>query len=156
MSEQVDNRQSVIGNASDVGSPHSDATTSPIVFFDGVCGLCNRSVDWIIRHDRNAIFRFAPLQGETSRTLLGPDAGADLNTIVLLDEHGQHRRSVAVVAILRRLGGFWRLCGALLWIVPRPIRNWGYNVIARNRYRWFGKHDTCRIPSAAERARFLP
>lgn len=130
-------------------------SADPIVFFDGDCGLCNRSVDWIIRHDRKAIFRFAPLQGDTALEQLGVDAGADLKTIVLLDENGQHRRSVAVVAILRRLGGFWRFCGALLWIVPRPIRDWGYNVIARNRYRWFGKHETCRMPTPEERTRFL-
>lgn len=137
-------------------SAESATSADPIIFFDGVCGLCNRSVDWIIRRDRNAIFRFAPLQGETSRAVLGPAAGADLNTIVLLDEHGQHRRSDAAVAILRRLRGFWRCCGSLLWIVPRPIRNWGYDLIARNRYRWFGKHDTCRMPTPGERARFLP
>jgi len=137
-------------------SAKSVKSADPIIFFDGVCGLCNRSVDWIIRRDRHAIFRFAPFQGETARERLGIDTGADLNTIVLFDEHGQHRRSVAVVAILLRLGGFWRVCGALLWIVPRPIRNWGYTVIARNRYRWFGRHVTCRLPTPAERARFLP
>ena len=134
----------------------SAKSAAPIIFFDGVCGLCNRSVDWIIRRDQYAIFRFAPLQGDTARERFGIESGADLKTIVLLDEHGQHRRSDAVVAILRRLGGFWRVCGALLWIVPRPIRNWGYDVIACNRYRWFGQHDTCRMPTPAERARFLP
>jgi len=128
----------------------------PIVFFDGVCGLCNWIVDLLLRADTNQVLLYAPLQGETARRALGPmtqDVGEW--SFFLLDERGLHERSDAVLATCRHLGGSWALFG-LLGVVPREILDEGYRFIARNRYQWFGQHETCRIPTAEERGRFLP
>ncbi len=128
----------------------------PIIFFDGVCDLCNRAVDSIVKADRNRIFRFSPLQGETARALLPPFSETPESwSMIYMDENGLYDQSDATVEICRRLGGFWGLLG-LIRAVPRFIRHPIYRFIARNRYRWFGKKDTCRIPTHQERARFLP
>jgi predicted DCC family thiol-disulfide oxidoreductase YuxK len=128
----------------------------PVLFFDGVCGLCNRFIDFAIRRDRAVVFRFAPLQGETAREQLPEADVREVNTMVLRDEQGVFRKSTAAVRVLIRLGGVWRILGAALWLVPRPLRDAGYSVVARYRYAIFGKKETCRMPTPAERARFLP
>lgn len=128
----------------------------PVIFFDGFCGLCNTFVNFVLPRDRRRLFRFAPLQGETANERLDRQDVDDLGTLVLLDEQGTHRRSAAVVRILKRLGGFWRLLAILLWVVPRPLRDLGYRVVARYRYRVFGKKEACRVPTAEEREHFLP
>ena len=127
----------------------------PIVFFDGVCGLCNAVVDVLLRADRRQILRFAPLQGETAARLLRLGPGDTLDTIRLLDERGAHDKSTAALRICGHLGGPWHLARAL-WLIPRPWRDLVYGWVARNRYAWFGKKTACRLPTAAERARFLP
>ncbi len=127
----------------------------PVVYFDGVCGLCNRSVNFILWHDRVGQFQFAPLQGITAAAQLDDDDTQSLSSIILQDESGIHRRSTAIVRILCRLGGGWRILGSLLWLVPYPIRNLGYRLIARYRYVFFGKSEACRLPTADERDRFL-
>ena len=81
---------------------------------------------------------------------------AGLSTVVLVDETGQYVRSDAALRVLRHIGGFYRFVGSLLLAIPRPVRDWGYRFIAKNRYRWFGEKDTCRLPTAEERAVFLP
>jgi len=130
--------------------------TSPIIFFDGVCAMCNRFVDIVLRADRRKVFAFAPLQGETARALLPPQpADPAAWSLLYLDERGLHEQSDASLEVYRRLGGMWTLLG-LLRIVPRALRNPAYRVIARNRYRWFGRRRVCRLPTAAERDRFLP
>ncbi|HEV8001872.1 MAG TPA: DCC1-like thiol-disulfide oxidoreductase family protein [Planctomycetaceae bacterium] len=131
------------------------AELPPVIFFDGVCGLCNRFIDFVIARDRAGVFRFATLQGETARERL-PAADLDLNTMVLWEGQGILRKSTAAARILIGLGGVWALCGTALGLVPRPLRDVGYSFVARNRYRIFGKKETCRMPTAAERARFLP
>jgi predicted DCC family thiol-disulfide oxidoreductase YuxK len=137
------------------GSAHATAD-HPIIFFDGVCGLCNHWIDFLLARDRTQQFRFAPLQGETARDSLGQTASESLSSVVLLDGTGTYRKSDAVWRMLIRLGGMWALAGWLLRLVPRPIRNWGYDFVAKRRYRWFGEKATCRLPTPAERARFLP
>ncbi len=128
----------------------------PIIFFDGVCGMCNRFVDVILRADKAGTFRFAPIQGETARRMLPPLAEDPRAwSMVYADARGVHEQSDASLEVYRRLGGAWRLLSLARWI-PRFVRNPVYRVIARNRYRWFGKRDACRIPTPAERARFLP
>jgi len=128
----------------------------PVIFFDGVCGLCNRFVDFVLRRRRGREFRFSPLQGETARQWLAGNEWATLNSIVLLDEMGEHRQSTAVVRILRRLGGVWNVAGMLLWLIPRPLRDLGYRAVAASRYRLFGRKETCRLPSEKEKDCFLP
>jgi predicted DCC family thiol-disulfide oxidoreductase YuxK len=128
----------------------------PIVFFDDVCGMCNTFVNLLLRIDKKQIFLFAPLQGDTARELLPPLAEDPRDwSMVYVDEAGVHDQSDASLQVYRRLGGPWRLLG-LLRLIPRWIRNPAYRVLARNRYRWFGKKDSCRIPTPEERARFLP
>ena len=127
----------------------------PILFFDGVCGLCSRIVDFSLRQDRNGLVRFAPLQGATAAERLTPDDVADLDTVVFANNGLLLRRSSAIVGLLGQLGGPWRFVAALLWLIPRPVRDLGYRIVARSRYRVFGKHDTCRVPTPKGRARFL-
>lgn len=126
-----------------------------IVFFDGVCGLCNRFVDILLRVDRNARFRFAPLQGSAARELLPPDRARALESVVYLRDGVALQRSDAAIRILMDLGG-WRRGFGLLLLVPRFIRDFIYAWVARNRYAWFRKREACRVPTDAERARFLP
>jgi predicted DCC family thiol-disulfide oxidoreductase YuxK len=128
----------------------------PVIFFDGECGLCNRWVDFVLVRDRRQVFRFAALQGETARRRLQLSEGQSLNSVVLLDTNGEHRKSDAVARMLIRIGGVWSIPGWLLRMVPRPIRNWGYDLVARHRYKWFGRKQSCRLPTADERSRFLP
>ena len=140
--------------------PEDSRATSPgllpVIFFDGVCGLCNRWIDFMLVHDRNRRFRFAALQGETARDWLKMAPDESLSSVVLLDAQGIHRKSDAIWRMLVQLGGLWRFFGCLLRLVPRPVRNWGYDFVARHRYRWFGKKETCRLPTPDERTRFLP
>lgn len=134
----------------------TEQTSQPIVFFDGVCGLCNESVDRVLKWDRRGVFRFAPLQGETARALLLPEDTARLDSVALWLNGCIFRKSSAVVRILWNLGFFGQVSGTVLWLIPKPIRDWGYTFVARNRYRWFGRKETCRMPTPDERNRFLP
>ncbi len=137
-------------------------THNPIILYDGVCGFCNRAVQFILKRDKKDRFRFATLQSEFSRTLLqkhGIEA-ADLDTLYLILDNGQSNerlldRSTASIAINRELGIFWRSLANLYAMLPRSMRDWGYNLIARNRYRLFGKYDTCPLPKASDRHKFL-
>ena len=128
----------------------------PIIFFDGVCGMCNAFVNLILRVDRKQTFLFAPLQGSTALAML-PPLGDDARqwSMIYVDEVGLHDQSDASLEVYRRLGGLWGLLG-LLRYVPGWLRNPVYRIIAHNRYRWFGKTDACRLPSKGEQARFLP
>lgn len=134
----------------------TDPVQHPILFFDGVCGLCNRVVDRLLRADRRGVLRFAPLQGKTARRLL-PDPPADPAgwSVVLRDADGVHQQSAAALRVCRHVGGWYRLLLPLR-LIPRALRDPVYRWIARNRYRWFGRRDACRLPSPAERERFLP
>ena len=133
----------------------------PILFFDGVCGLCNRFVDFMLKADSRSRYRYAPLQGETAQRLLGPQDQAggpqagDPQSFVFLEKDKRYERSNAVLLALSGLGGVWRLI-SLLYVFPRPLRDSVYRIVARNRYRWFGKRDECRLPTPEERDRFLP
>jgi predicted DCC family thiol-disulfide oxidoreductase YuxK len=143
------------GPRSPVPGP-SPSAEHPVIFYDGVCGLCNRWVDFVLARDHGHLFRFAPLQGETARALLKIASDQPLNSVVLVDGTGEYRKSDAIWRMLMKLGGIWVIPGGLLRLVPRPLRNWGYDIIARHRYRLFGKKESCRLPTPAERDRFLP
>ena len=128
----------------------------PILFYDGHCGLCDHSVTFVLRRDRQSVFRFAQLQGQTAAQCL-PSADVELlKSVVLCDALGTYRKSSAVVRILWWLGGRWKICSWLIWLVPRPIRNLGYAFISRTRYYFFGRYETCRLPTESERDRMLP
>ena len=127
-----------------------------VIYYDGLCGLCDRFVGFVLPRDRRQRYHVAPLQGETARARLRdlPDPAAS-STVILDDEGTLRVRSDAALAILTGLGGVWR-GAAVLRLVPRPIRDAVYDWIARHRHRWFGRLAACRIPSAEERERFLP
>lgn len=134
-----------------------------VVFFDGVCGLCNRFVDFVLSRDRRATIRFAPLQGETAKRVVSDEwrvasgESKPITTVVWMDGSGREFvRSAAVVRVLWQLGGVWWLIGWMMWLIPLPLRDVGYRVVSANRYRLFGKKETCRLPSPAEREQFLP
>ena len=126
-----------------------------VVFFDGVCGLCNRFVDFLIRRNAKGRLLFSPLQGRTAKELLASEAATGLDTVVFLHRNKTYVKSSAALRILAQLGGFWRVAGILL-AVPGFLRDIVYDFIARNRYRWFGKKESCRLPSPEERNWFLP
>ena len=127
-----------------------------IVFFDGYCSLCNHFVDWIIRIDQTGEIKFASLQGETASRILGSSIDVtDLDTVIYVCGDQKYERSTAVLMILSDLGGAWRISRVFL-AVPRVVRDFIYQCVARNRYRLFKKRDSCRMPSPDERARILP
>ena len=124
-----------------------------VIFFDGVCGLCNAWVDFILKRDRAGIFSFAPLQGNYAKEM-EPEASENLNTMIYHASGQRYYRTGAILRILRDLGGIWYLAW-VFWFVPFFIRDFFYGLIARNRYRIFGKKENCRIPTPEEKVRFL-
>lgn len=127
----------------------------PVVLFDGVCNLCNRSVQFIIKRDKQAMFRFASLQSAAGQKILQELhlPHDHFNSFTLYHEGKIYTRSDAALRVLAQLKG-WKWTSAL-GIIPGFIRNAVYNLIARNRYRWFGKKDECMIPTPELRSRFL-
>ena len=131
----------------------------PVLLYDGVCGFCNSVVQFILRHEFRHTLRFAPLQGQYAATLRArhPEVG-DVDSIVWVEREGQaekvHVRSAAALKVASYLGGFWKLFW-MLWVVPRVVRDFGYDWFARHRYRWFGKYSTCPVPAPDVRTRFL-
>ena len=126
------------------------------ILFDGVCNLCNGSVNWVIDRDKNNLFTFSSLQsdyGSKRVTELGLGEKY-MDTIVFDDDGVAFTQSLAVIQILRHLGGIYSLAVIFL-IVPGFIRNAVYNFVASNRYKWFGKQDACRIPTPDLKAKFL-
>src|ERR1017187_9056949 len=119
-----------------------------VVLFDGVCNLCNRSVQFIIARDPAAYFRFAALGSEAAQRLLGESVlrGPLPDSVALIERGRVYTRSAAALRIARRLRFPWPLVCALI-VVPRPLRDQVYDLIARNRYRWFGKRDACMMPT---------
>jgi len=138
----------------------ADPLPGKLVLYDGVCGFCDQWVQKLLERDRNGELFFAPLQGPTARAILGrhPEAPKDLDAVVYVTtDAGQEKlvwRSEAVFDIYRDVGGR----GPIRWLgsLPRFLLDLGYRIFAKLRYRVFGKLDACRVPSDAERARFLP
>ena len=128
----------------------------PIILFDGVCGLCGRWIDFVLRHDRAGRFRFSPLQSAAGQDLLAEYGfSRDYNeSIVLVNNGSATERSTAVLEILGMLPFPYSLA-AIARFVPVGWRNMIYDHVARRRYAWFGKAETCRMPSPEERSRFL-
>lgn len=126
-----------------------------VILFDGICNFCNRAVNWIIAHDRDAKFKFAPLQGECG-TRMRRTFGItnDVDSIILIEDNRAYTHSSAALRIAKTLGGIWSLGYAAI-VIPQPIRDWFYEWFARNRYRWFGKQEACMIPAPEVRERFV-
>ena len=132
-------------------------TTAPIVLFDGVCSLCNRAVAVIIKRDRAKKFRFASMQSAAGERLLErfnlPAGRPDY--LVLIERGGCYTKSDAVIRIAARLTPFWRCWSALARFIPRPLRDFKYDLIARTRYHLFGKRPSCPFPTPDTADRFL-
>lgn len=124
-----------------------------VVLFDGVCGMCNRSVNLLMSIDARNLLLFSPLQGEFAAREAKEDA-KDLQTILFFDNGKIYKRSTAVVRILTQLGGVWSIARIFL-LFPSILRDTVYRWIANNRYKWFGKSDACRLPTKEEREKFL-
>ncbi|RSK52948.1 thiol-disulfide oxidoreductase DCC family protein [Bacillus canaveralius] len=126
-----------------------------IILFDGVCNLCHSSVQFIIKRDQQGYFKFASIQGDVGQKLLQEyNLKNDIDSIVLIEKRKAFIKSSAALRTASKLQGGWKLL-VLLLLVPVPVRNFFYDWIAHNRYRWFGKQDSCMIPSPSMKERFL-
>ena len=130
---------------------------APVILYDGTCGLCHRSVSWLVRHERDGQLRYAPLQGETAAALRArhPEIPADIDTVVLVEGDRVHLRSKAFLYVARYLRAPWRWLYGVRWL-PALVLDLGYRLIARVRYRIWGRAELCDLPAADARARFLP
>ena len=133
----------------------------PVLLYDGVCGLCNRLVQFALRHDHEKVFRFAPLQSSFGSRVLkqhGVDAAA-LKTVYVLASGNEGQvllqQSEAILFLMSRFGGIWSVLAQMVRLLPPGISDWAYNLIARHRYRIFGRYDSCPLPSVGDRERFL-
>jgi predicted DCC family thiol-disulfide oxidoreductase YuxK len=133
-----------------------DIMNHKIILFDGVCNLCNRSVNHVIERDKKDRFRFAAFQDEAGKRLITKFNidRSKTDSIVLIDDDKIYVRSTAALRISRNLGGGYPLFYGLM-IIPNFIRNWVYDYVAHNRYKWFGKKDSCMIPNLEIRSKFL-
>ena len=132
-----------------------------MLLYDGLCGLCNRMVRFVVRHDHERVFRFASLQSPFASRILGQKRVdvSDLNSVYIVvfcgDREELLNRSEAVLFVMERLGSFWKATSRICRLVPRSIRDWAYGWVARNRYRCFARYEACPLPNEADRDRFV-
>lgn len=129
----------------------------PVILFDGVCNLCNGFVQFVIKQDPEGKFKFASLQSEYAKNKLAANVALSLtnpNTVVFLSEGKVFTKSTAALKIARHLGNGWALFYPLI-LLPKFLRDGVYNLIAKNRYKWFGKQESCMLPSPGLKSRFL-
>jgi predicted DCC family thiol-disulfide oxidoreductase YuxK len=127
-----------------------------IILFDGVCNLCNGLVQFIIKIDKKEVFKFSSLQSEFGQKILLENNldTKDLNSFIFLDQDKVYHKSTAALKMYKSIGSYWQLLYIFI-IVPRPIRDWIYSLIAKNRYKWFGKQESCWIPTPELKSRFI-
>ena len=130
--------------------------TKKIIFYDGHCNLCNGFVNAIIKLDKKSIFLFAPLNGNHAKNLLKKNniKNTTVDSVVLFNNNSISYKSKAVIEILISLGGIYRFL-VITKIIPRAILDWLYNIVAKNRYSWFGKQDRCMVPDKKIISKFL-
>lgn len=134
----------------------TEGAHGPLLFYDGHCALCNGAVNFILKRDKKTRFRFAPIQGTTIESLYKEHPELqEIDSLILISGQKIYIRSDAAIEIATIIGGGWKLMRAFR-IIPAFIRNWLYDGIARVRYRWFGRYDTCPMPPSEWRDRFLP
>ena len=126
------------------------------MLFDGHCNFCNFWVNFLIKVDRSSVLRFASSQSAAGKRILesGQIGALAADTVIVYDEGKFYFKSAATLRVVHHLGGIWKI-GYLLAVLPRPLRDLIYDFIARNRYRWFGRREVCRVPSDEDRMRFL-
>ena len=135
---------------------HDWAQYNKVIVFDGICNFCNAFVDFVIRHDPQRKFKFGTLQSEPAQKILRKLGlhTEEFETFLLIEDDRIFTKSTAALKIAKHLGGFWSVF-TVFFIVPRPIRDGAYDVIARRRLRWMGRRDACRVPSSSEQDRFV-
>jgi predicted DCC family thiol-disulfide oxidoreductase YuxK len=131
-------------------------TNQALILFDGLCNLCSASVQFIIKRDKKNVFKFASLQSELGQSILSQFhlSTSELNSFILYKSGKVYTRSTGALLVTKHLSGAWPLLSSLM-IVPPFIRNGVYNIISRNRYKWFGKKNACWLPTPALKAKFL-
>ncbi|KGP73359.1 thiol-disulfide oxidoreductase DCC family protein [Pontibacillus yanchengensis] len=126
-----------------------------IILFDGECNFCDASVQFILKRDRQEQFTFASLQGEHGQKLLKQHGiASSVDSFVLVDGNQIHFQSTAALNVCKELAGAWKLLYGFI-VIPKPIRDKVYKIVANNRYKWFGKKEQCALPSPETRKRFL-
>lgn len=130
--------------------------TQPVILFDGVCNFCNSAVNFVIKRNAKANTMFTPMQSAAGQKLLAQYnlPGDDMKSFIFIENDTVYKQSTGALKVCRHLRGLWPLCYGFI-IVPRFIRDGIYNWIAKNRYKWFGKKDSCMIPTPEVKARFL-
>ena len=128
----------------------------PVILFDGVCNLCNASVQFIIKHDKKSVFRFASLQSEFGKRIIEKFdlANKNIDSVMLFENNTIQLKSTAALQIAKRLGGIYSALYVFI-IIPRFMRDSIYDFVARNRYRWFGKQESCMIPKPELKKLFI-
>jgi predicted DCC family thiol-disulfide oxidoreductase YuxK len=131
-------------------------TQNPIILFDGVCNFCDGAINFVLKQDRKGVFRFAPLQSEAGQKILHQYKlpVKDFESFVLIDNGKVFKKSAASLKVMNKLPWYWKTF-QIFWIMPGFIRNAIYDFIAKNRYKWFGKKNSCMIPTPEVRNRFL-
>lgn len=132
------------------------STNQPVILFDGICTFCNFWVNFAIKNDPQKNLRFTPFQSNAGQNLLKQHQIAieSVNSVILIENGKAYTQSSAAFRVCKYLSGIWKIFYGLL-IIPKFIRDFFYNIIARNRYRWFGKKETCMVPTPGVRERFL-
>lgn len=127
-----------------------------VIIFDGLCNLCNNKINFVIRNDKKDYFRFTPLQSEIGKKQLAKHHihQHNFNTFFLLENNKTYKQSTAALRIIKKLDGLWPILYVLI-IIPAFMRNVIYNIIAKNRYKWWGKRDSCTVPDGANLEKFL-
>lgn len=128
----------------------------PLLLFDGVCNLCNSSVQFVIKHDKQKQFTFASLQSDAAKEILLQfgEINLNLDSIILITDNTVYSKSSAILKISKLIGGFYSLT-IIFYVIPKCIRDNMYNFVAKNRYRWYGKRESCMIPAKELKNRFL-
>ena len=139
----------------------TNTQTAPVLLYDGECGFCDKSVQVILKHDRRGLMRFAALQSNYGRAVVSRHQSlSNVDSLVLVEPSNQAHeekvfiRSTGVLRVAAYLGGAWKLL-LVGYLIPRPVRDWMYNVVARNRHKLIGAPAACMIPSPEVRTRFL-
>jgi predicted DCC family thiol-disulfide oxidoreductase YuxK len=128
-----------------------------IILFDGVCNMCNSTVDFLIKIDKNRTLKFASLQSDFAKEKLKPFQTSlqTIDSIVFWSNKKIYTEADAVIEILKTIGGFWKFMALIFQIIPKFLRNAMYHFVAKNRYKFFGKRNSCRVPNEEEKERYF-